>query len=491
MNQLKVLTEHDGVVEVQQFVRNNSVEVEEIQELLIYALQKGVSSSVIEYFIQLLQYNLNYCNRLGQVPLFIALQQKNYYIADRLLEHKADINFIDKKGENVLLYLYQKKVLDETMLLYLLDKGVDVSYCQRKTDKTFLDYIDEYRNRNFIDIILKYFYNNDVDMVLKLILSHKNQWGLSDRHLKETICHHINPSIKNKLMLLAYHHNNIELLKFLFKSSEDNIDFIKKYEQQEKFIDYKIYSNELEILLIENGTDIDGIVPNCYDNQYTELLRICKFTNILERVKFLISYGAKINQKSVLRNEFSDPGTPLIFAIRRESLDIVKYLLESGADCLKMKDDVKNYALKAALENRYYLKLLTESTSYLNQKYLLKTMIEACALNNIEAVKYFVEHGIDINGKLDDGRYGEQVTALLVACQYQHLEMVRYLIEHHANLDYLYRMTIKNKEKKKIKGTVLNYTLTIQNKEISHYLIRHNAGVYDHEKNQCHFLQFF
>ncbi|OUM63552.1 hypothetical protein PIROE2DRAFT_9903 [Piromyces sp. E2] len=480
MNQLKVLTEQHGVIEVQRFVRNYSVEVEDIQDLLIYAIQKEVGAPIIEYFIQLLQYNLNYCSRMGQVPLFTALQYKNYYIADRLLEHKADINYIDKNGENVLLYLYQKKVLDETMLLYLLDKGVDVSYCQRKTDKTFLDYIDEYRNRNFIHIILKYFYNNDVEVVLKLILSHKKQWGLSDRHLKETIRHRINPSVKNKLMLLAYHHNNIDLLKFLFKSSEDNIDFIKKYEQQEKFIDYKIYSNELEILLIENGEDIDGIVPNCYDNQYTELLRICKFTNILERVKFLISYGAKMNQKSVFRNEFSDPGTPIIFAIQRESLDIVKYLYESGADCLKMKDDAKNYALKAALGNLYYLKMLTEGTSYLNPRYLLKTVIEACALNNIEAIKYFVEHGIDINERLDDGRYGERVTPLLVACQNQHIEIVRYLIEHHAHLDFLYNIRMKNGEK--MKGTVLNYTLTIQNKEISHCLIQHNAGIFDTEK---------
>jgi len=483
MNQLKVLTEQHGVTEVQRYVRNNSVEIKDIQDLLIHALQKEVGTPVIEYLIELLHYNLNYCSRLGQVPLFIALQHKNYYIADQLLEHKADINFIDKNGENVLLYLYQKKVLDETMLLYLLDKGVDVSYCQRKTNKTFLDYIDEYRNRNFIQIILKYFYNNDVEVVLKLILSRKNQWGLSNRHLKETIRHRINPSIKNKLMLLAYHHNNIDLLKFLFKSSEDNIDFIKKYEQQEKFIEYKIYGNELEILLIENGADIDGIILNYYDNQYTELLRICKFTNILERVKFLISYGAKINQKSVFRNEFSDPGTPMIFAIRRESLDIVKYLYESGADCLKMKDDDKNYALKAALENIFYLKLLTEGTGYLNPRYLLKTVIEACALNNIEAVKYFVEHGIDINERLDDGRYGERVTPLLVACQSQHLGIVRYLIEHQANLDYIYNIKMKNGEK--IKGTVLNYTLTVQDKELSHFLIQHNAGVYDNEKGHA------
>jgi len=219
MNQLKVLTDQCGVIEVQQFVRNNSVEVEEIKELLVYALQQQVDHAVINYYIKLLNHNLNYCSKEnGLVPLFLALQHKNYPIAERLLEHKADINYIDNNEENVLLYLYQKKYLDEPLLLFLLEKGIDVSYCQRKTDKTFLDYIDEYRNRNFINIILKYFYNNDVEVVLKLILSSKNQWGLTDRNLKEIICYHINPKIKNKLMLLAYHHNNIDLLKFLFKS---------------------------------------------------------------------------------------------------------------------------------------------------------------------------------------------------------------------------------------------------------------------------------
>jgi len=487
MNQLKMLMDQHDVIEIQQFVRNNSVEIEEIKELLVYALQQETDFAVINYYIKLLNHNLNYCSKEnGLVPLFLALQHKKYNIAERLLEHKADINYIDNNEENVLLYLYQKKYLDEPLLLFLLDKGIDVSYCQRKTDKTFLDYIDEYRNRNFINIILKYFYNNDVEVVLKLILSSKNQWGLTDRNLKEIIRYNINPKIKNKLMLLAYHHNNIDLLKFLFKSSEDNIDFIKKYEQQEKFIDYKIYSNELEILLIENGAEIDSIVPNYYDNQYTELLRICKFTNILERVKFLVSYGAKINQRSIYRNEFSDPGTPMIFAIKRESPDIAKYLYESGADCLKVKDAAHNTALTCALDHFRYLKYITEGTSYLNPHYLLKTMIEACARNNIEGVKYFVEHGVDINQRLHC-KYGHGVTALWVACQHHHLEIVQYLVEAGAYLDYVYvyeEKEVKANGHGKIKGTVLNLALQTQDKDIVHYLTKRNAGIYDAEG--CH-----
>ncbi|KAL6590170.1 ankyrin repeat-containing domain protein, partial [Neocallimastix sp. 'constans'] len=215
MNQLKQLINKHEIIEIQKFVRNNCVEIEDVRELLIYALQNKENNRIIEYLIELLNYNLNYYNQEGKVPLFVSLQQKNYYITDKLLKNKADINYIDKNGENVLLYLYHKKVLNEKMLVYLLEKGIDVSYCQQKTDKTFLDYIDEYRNRNFINIILKYFYNNDVEVVLSLILSHKNKWGISNRLLKEIIRYRINPKIKNKLMLLAYHHNNINLLRFL------------------------------------------------------------------------------------------------------------------------------------------------------------------------------------------------------------------------------------------------------------------------------------
>ncbi|KAG4106091.1 ankyrin repeat-containing domain protein [Neocallimastix lanati (nom. inval.)] len=482
MNQLKQLINKHEIIEIQKFVRNNCVEIEDVRELLIYALQNKENNRIIEYLIELLNYNLNYYNQEGKVPLFVSLQQKNYYITDKLLKNKADINYIDKNGENVLLYLYHKKVLNEKMLVYLLEKGIDVSYCQQKTDKTFLDYIDEYRNRNFINIILKYFYNNDVEVVLSLILSHKNKWGISNRLLKEIIRYRINPKIKNKLMLLAYHHNNINLLRFLFKSSEDNIDFIKNYEQQERFIDYKIYTNELEILLIENGTDIDIIVSNCYDNQYTELLRICKFTNILERVKFLISYGARVNQKSYYRNEFSDPGTPIIFSIRRESLDIIKYLYENGADLFKVKDHAKNYALKAALENILYLKYLTENTSFLNRHYLLLTMMDACADNHIECVKYFMEHGIDINERVHCV-YGHDVTPLYVACQHHHIDLVKYLIDHGANTDFdKERIREKRREQDKSEqeiGTILNYTFKSNNKELAHYLMKHNAGIYD------------
>src|SRR6218665_73999 len=60
----------------------------------------------------------------------------------------------------------------------------------------------------------------------------------------------------------------------------------------------------------------------------------------LETVKKFIEYGSDVNEKS-------NGLTPLMFAARYNKVEIIKYLMEKGAD-KKVKDDKGNTALKYA-----------------------------------------------------------------------------------------------------------------------------------------------
>ena len=60
----------------------------------------------------------------------------------------------------------------------------------------------------------------------------------------------------------------------------------------------------------------------------------------LASVKKFIEYGAGVN-------EISNGATPLMFAARYNKVDIIKYLLEKGAD-KKIKDERGNTAMKYA-----------------------------------------------------------------------------------------------------------------------------------------------
>jgi len=72
---------------------------------------------------------------------------------------------------------------------------------------------------------------------------------------------------------------------------------------------------------------------------------------------------------------------------------------------------------------------------------IIKYLFAACKLGSLYAIKYFISHGIDINGM---NHYGE--TSLHYACKLENIDIVKYLVKHDANI---------NMEKKKKKNHYL------------------------------------
>ncbi|ORY21355.1 hypothetical protein LY90DRAFT_142012 [Neocallimastix californiae] len=110
-------------------------------DLLIYAINETRSFELIKYLIKSCKKYitcLNYETKQGEVPLFVAFVNAipkklksedsffliQYYIKifNELRINGADINFCNRKGENLLIHLYNKELLNNDIFKILYNK---------------------------------------------------------------------------------------------------------------------------------------------------------------------------------------------------------------------------------------------------------------------------------------------------------------------------------------------------------------------------------
>lgn len=139
--------------------------------------------------------------------------------------------------------------------------------------------------------------------------------------------------------------NNISKDSVLIAISSSDYNYLNKYIVSHD-IDSLIEGNNLNPLhyafyiknyksakwLVNNGANINFVC-----NDMTVLMNAAKEIDISE-IKFILSFKPQINQYNSKRN------TALLFAARYANLEIVKYLVEHGAD-----PDLKNFARKDAV----------------------------------------------------------------------------------------------------------------------------------------------
>jgi len=59
-------------------------------------------------------------------------------------------------------------------------------------------------------------------------------------------------------------------------------------------------------------------------------------------------------------------------------------------------------------------------------------LLDACFIGNINIVKYLVEHGANVNSIGKECHDYNKKSPLMEACSYNHLNIVKYLVEHGA-----------------------------------------------------------
>jgi pentatricopeptide repeat protein len=141
----------------------------------------------------------------------------------------------------------------------------------------------------------------------------------------------------------------------------------------------------------KKGISVDS--PMSEDDGYTALIAACE-NNHLEIVRFLVENGANVN--SVRKDHY----TLLFIACNNGNLDIIRFLVEHGADVNDTSTTVG-----------------------------VPVLTRACAKGDLEIVRFLVEHGANVNAITKSGGS----SALIVACIKGHLELVRYLCQNGAD----------------------------------------------------------
>merc|ERR1712113_541099 len=162
-------------------------------------------------------------------------------------------------------------------------------------------------------------------------------------------------------------------------------------------------------------------VDACDEKYGLTPLMLASIEGYLNIVKYLVEKGANVD--AFTKNKH----TAMMLASVEGHLDIVKYLVEKGANVDAFDD--KNYTamMHANANNRLeILKYLMEIRGGVDNQQLL---LNACKKGHLEVVKYLVEKGADV-----DIRVHLNYTPLIYACLKGYLEVVKYLVEKGADV---------------------------------------------------------
>lgn len=216
--------------------------------------------------------------------------------------------------------------------------------------------------------------------------------------------------------------------------------------------------NELNSILEQGDININDIIEAEIDKDIglqisMTPLMYASYLDNYEIARYLVEEkGADINAK----NEYG--WTALTYASDEGHLNMVKYLVDNGADI-----DSEALTVTRNLEIFEYLlekgNVDINSVGYLGMTALSLSSIEE---GDLEMFKYLLKKGADVNVKNDDGS-----TALMIASLYGNLEMVKYLIENGADIN----------AKDNDGSTALIYASKWANLEEVEYLVKNGTDI--------------
>ena len=253
-------------------------------DILLYAV---VTNSPVEMIKAIIQAgaDVNTKNSLDQTPLTVALAQKNTELVKLLIQSGANVKMAD--GQNLLHYAYDKKVSLDT-LKELLDSGLDINATDSEGNNLLLEALK----------------NNDEETALFALengadINQKDNEG--ETAVSYVLFHKVSPKITDKIFTLEYDvKNKLEKQnKMLWKvlMEQGNLDLLK--ETWDKMPDVSVTPDAMGELPIKVALAVD-------DNP--------------ELHKLALSYIKKADSDFVWD------------AVREKDLNLLKYLLDKGAD---------------------------------------------------------------------------------------------------------------------------------------------------------------
>lgn len=442
--------------------------------------------------------DVNIQDKAGATALMYTVRNTNYEMVEFLLKNGADVNIRDITGETALYYSIEHNSFgqeNETenaiKILNLLikygadvntknDEGtslLDVSYRSSKSEnkemfKILVENGFDLESRindddsDYTPLMIAV-YKEDYDMVKYLLDKGANPNAVNNE--KKTALMIANDEGNNNIAkLLIEQGANIntqdedgctalmtaaligdyEMVKFLL---ENGADINTKDNDGASLLDISyrpstalVQNREMFKVLVENGFDLESRIkggndyPTDYD--YTPLM-IAALKNDYDMVKFLVEKGANINAKTPYSSEYSSVETPLLLSLDYEHIDsiydenssVAEFLINNGAD-INVKNNHGETPLMYAsrVHNIKVVELLIQKNADINAFNNYGNTALMYGVNNLVTVKLLVENGADVNF------YKGGSTALISACEYSHernIDVIKYLVSKNANIN--------------------------------------------------------
>jgi len=347
-------------------------------------------------------------------PLFNAVKEGRLDHVKAMVSNGTDVNIRSSGGSTPLMLAADENRLD--IVKFLLDNGADVN-ARNGGNNTALIYA-----------------------------SIKGNIGIAEELLKRKA----DPAVKNinggDALIYAVINKRVEIVKTLIKNG---VKTDEKYDSGETALIMAIQNGASKIagMLLAGGADANAqdrdmktaLIYACEKGDLdTARALVAKSANInarskygeialnkaisiknIEIVRLLVNSGADIKSSGAL---FSAVGTG-------SSEEIVKILLEKGAEINQRGFDGKTPIVYAAAGDLAVLKYLVEKGAGINikdneGKTPLMAALESFHETNIASLKFLIEKGADVNAKNNKGE-----TALILASKNGNVEMVKALIE--------------------------------------------------------------
>lgn len=224
---------------------------------------------------------------------------------------------------------------------------------------------------------------------------------------KLLIEHNSDINIKNKdgknMIMIACEKGNEEMFNLLI---ENNADINEKSSWGASALIYASEKGNINIMqyLIDNGIDVNGKAD---DNGDTPLLWAVTGQNPYEASKLLIENGANVNATN-------DSGVVPATILAASTPKVVKLLKDNGADLdTKFLDYYPPIAIAAGAGNLEIVKALVENgadVNYYPNDINYTAIFHAIDQHNYEVAEYLFKNGVDLNIKMKpDNDYGRSI----------------------------------------------------------------------------------